>query len=123
MRGQKKRKEESKKKGLQAQERKKKREEKDLKISKPWGNIGAWTANSELAKADEAEAQAAIVAMVVKPQRFPSLKEAMNSKPMKKKGTTITLFEFNCGSFDQSLMHNEMLSLPFGPKEYFVEEI
>ena len=83
-------------------------------MSKPWGNIGAWAADSERAEAEEAEAQAAAAA--VEPQSFPSLKEAVNSKPKKKKGTTITLSEFNHGGFSQGLMCDEMLALPrFSP--------
>ena len=90
-------------------------------MSKPWGNIGAWAADSERAEAEEAEAQAAAAA--VEPQSFPSLKEAVNSKPKKKKGTTITLSEFNRGGFDQGLTRDEMLTLPTGPKERSAEEM
>ncbi|KAG5058271.1 hypothetical protein AAZX31_05G162600 [Glycine max] len=90
-------------------------------MSKPWGNIGAWAADSERAEAEEAEAQAAAAA--VEPQSFPSLKEAVNSKPKKKKGTTITLSEFNRGGFDQGLTRDEMLALPTGPKERSADEM
>ncbi|KAH1190218.1 Eukaryotic translation initiation factor 4B2 [Glycine max] len=72
-----------------------------------------------LAKAKKAEAQA----VAVEPQSFPNLKEALNSKPKKKKGTTITLSEFNHGGFSQGLMCDEMLALPTGPKEHSTEEM
>ncbi|KAL5138047.1 Eukaryotic translation initiation factor 4B1 [Glycine soja] len=87
------------------------------------GNIRAWAVGSEQAKVEEAEAQAMTATMVVKPQRFPSLKEAVNSKPNKKKGTTITLSEFNHGGFDQGHMRPEMHTLPTGPKELSTEEM
>ncbi|KAH1228646.1 Eukaryotic translation initiation factor 4B1 [Glycine max] len=61
--------------------------------------------------------------MAVEPQSFPSLKEAVNSKPKKKKGTTIMLSEFNHGGFDQGHMRPEMHTLPTGPKELSTEEM
>ncbi|XP_027918648.1 eukaryotic translation initiation factor 4B2-like [Vigna unguiculata] len=95
-------------------------------MSKPWGNIGAWAADSERAEAEEREAQAAAAA--AETQNFPSLKEAVNSKPKKKKGTTITLSEFNRGGFAsageyQGLTRDEMMALPTGPKERSAEEM
>ncbi|KAL2343107.1 hypothetical protein Fmac_004392 [Flemingia macrophylla] len=91
-------------------------------MSKPWGNIGAWAADSERAEAEELEAQAAAAA--AETQNFPSLKEAVNSKPKKKKATTITLSEFNRGGFaSEGLTRDEMLALPTGPKERSPEEM
>ncbi|KAK7359029.1 hypothetical protein VNO77_00973 [Canavalia gladiata] len=94
-------------------------------MSKPWGNIGAWAADSERAEAEEREAQAAAAA--AESQNFPSLKEAVNSKPKKKKGTTFTLSEFNRGSHTSSenpgLTPDEMLRLPTGPKDRSGEEM
>ncbi|CAJ1938193.1 unnamed protein product [Sphenostylis stenocarpa] len=95
-------------------------------MSKPWGNIGAWAADSERAEAEEREAQAAAAA--AETQNFPSLKEAVNSKPKKKKGTTITLSEFNRGGFasggeHQGLTRDELMALPTGPKERSPEEM
>ncbi|PQP98688.1 hypothetical protein Pyn_14099 [Prunus yedoensis var. nudiflora] len=58
-------------------------------MAKPWGGIGAWAADSERAEAEElAEAAQA------ESQSFPSLKEAVNTKPKKKK---MSLSEFNMG--------------------------
>ncbi|KAK7399605.1 hypothetical protein VNO78_10790 [Psophocarpus tetragonolobus] len=96
-------------------------------MSKPWGNIGAWAADSERAEAEEREAQAAAAA-AAETQNFPSLKEAVNSKPKKKKGTTITLSEFNRSGFAsapefQGLTRDEMMALPTGPKERSAEEM
>lgn len=95
-------------------------------MSKPWGNIGAWAADSERAEAEEREAQDAAAASET--QNFPSLKESVNSKPKKKKGTTITLSEFNRGGFasageHQGLTRDEMMALPTGPKERSAEEM
>ncbi|RDX91531.1 Eukaryotic translation initiation factor 4B1, partial [Mucuna pruriens] len=94
-------------------------------MSKPWGNIGAWAADSERAEAEELEAQAAAAASET--QNFPSLKEAVNSRPKKKKGTTITLSEFNRGGFasgeHKGLTRDEMMALPTGPKERSAEEM
>ncbi|XP_027365436.1 eukaryotic translation initiation factor 4B2-like [Abrus precatorius] len=94
-------------------------------MSKPWGNIGAWAADSERAEAEEREAQAA--AAVNEAQNFPSLKEAVNAKPKKKKSTTVTLSEFNRGSYasgeNQGLTPDELLRLPTGPKDRSGEEM
>ncbi|TKY60229.1 argonaute 2 [Spatholobus suberectus] len=90
-------------------------------MSKPWGNIGAWAADSELAEAEEREAQAAAAA--AEAQNFPSLKEAANAKPKKKKGMTVTLSEFNRTGENQGLTRDEMLALPTGPKERSAEEM
>ncbi|KAH1137730.1 hypothetical protein GYH30_027639 [Glycine max] len=87
------------------------------------GNIRAWAAGSEQAKVEEAEAQTMTATMAVESQSFPSLKEAVNSKPKKKKRTTITLSEFNHGGFDQGHMRPEMHTLPTGPKELSTEEM
>ena len=76
-----------------------------------------------LAKSEEAKAQVAVMIGAVEPQSFPNLKEAVNSKPKKKKGTTIMLSEFNHGGFDQGHMRPEMHTLPTGPKELSTEEM
>lgn len=89
-------------------------------MSKPWGNIGAWAADSERAEEEEREATAA-----AESQSFPSLKEAVTVKP--KKGKKMTLSEFNMGGFNSSgvekLTPAEMLRLPTGPKERSAEEM
>ncbi|KAL5185168.1 Eukaryotic translation initiation factor 4B2 [Glycine soja] len=53
---------------------------------------------------------------------IPSLKEVVNSKP-KKKGTSITLSEFNRGGFNQGLTREEMLAFPTNPKKHSVKEM
>ncbi|BFG16345.1 hypothetical protein CerSpe_026190 [Prunus speciosa] len=94
-------------------------------MAKPWGGIGAWAADSERAEAEElAEAAQA------ESQSFPSLKEAVNTKPKKKK---MSLSEFNMGgSFTPSgpaassrvgLTPEEMMRLPTGPKERSADEM
>ncbi|PRQ40194.1 putative plant specific eukaryotic initiation factor 4B [Rosa chinensis] len=89
-------------------------------MSKPWGVIGAWAAEAERAEAEElAAAQAA------ESQSFPSLKEAVTTKPKSKK---MTLSEFTMGSSFSSadstrLTPDEMLRLPTGPKERSAEEM
>ncbi|KAG5098573.1 hypothetical protein JHK82_048427 [Glycine max] len=55
-------------------------------------------------------------------QSIPSLKEVVNSKP-KKKGTSITLSEFNRGGFNQGLTREEMLAFPTNPKKHSVKEM
>uniref|UniRef100_A0A5B6Z178 Putative hepatoma-derived growth factor-related protein 2-like n=1 Tax=Davidia involucrata TaxID=16924 RepID=A0A5B6Z178_DAVIN len=106
-------------------------------MSKPWGNIGAWAAEAERAEDEEREQAAAAAAAAAAgggdSQSFPSLKEAVNTKPKKKK--MMTLQEFNMkatvGSgggresvFDnKGLTPDEMLRLPTGPKERSAEEM
>ncbi|KAK4278742.1 hypothetical protein QN277_016544 [Acacia crassicarpa] len=91
-------------------------------MSKPWGGVGAWAAEAE-----EREAVASAVAS--ESQNFPSLKEAVNTKPKKKK---ITLSEFNSISTADGggvttdytrLTPEEMLWLPTGPKERSADEM
>ncbi|KAK7318667.1 hypothetical protein RJT34_03372 [Clitoria ternatea] len=94
------------------------------KMSKPWGNIGAWAADSERAEAEELEAQAAAAA--TEAHNFPSLKDSINSKPKKKKGTTLSLSEFNKATYasdNHGLTADEMLRLPTGPKERSADEM
>lgn len=97
-------------------------------MSKAWGGgIGAWAADAELAEAEEAAAAAAMGATAT--ESFPSLKEAVATKPKKKK---MSLAEFNAGGgggmgsarFDSStrLTPEEMQRLPTGPKERSAEE-
>lgn len=93
-------------------------------MSKPWGGAGAWAAEAERAEAEELEA-----AKAAESQSFPSLKEAVSTKPKKKK---MSLSEFTMGgSFSSTgpttgstrLTTDEMLSLPTGPKERSAEEM
>ncbi|KAG9446561.1 hypothetical protein H6P81_012689 [Aristolochia fimbriata] len=103
-------------------------------MSKAWGGIGAWAAESEMADAEERELQlAAAEAAPAQSQSFPSLKEAAAAKPKKKKA--MTLSEFTTGAyvgpggggsrFDSSnrLTPEEMMRLPTGPKERSADEI
>ncbi|XP_028752346.1 eukaryotic translation initiation factor 4B2 [Neltuma alba] len=96
-------------------------------MSKPWGGAGAWAAEAERAEAEEREAAAASAASGS--QNFPSLKEAVNTKPKKKK---MTLGEFNSISTVggggmateyKGLTPDEMLRLPTGPKERSADEM
>ncbi|XP_015894463.2 eukaryotic translation initiation factor 4B2 [Ziziphus jujuba] len=106
-------------------------------MSKPWGGIGAWAAEAERAEAEEKEAEAAAAAAAAtaasESQSFPSLKEAVNAKPKKKK-MTFSLSEFNKSTYSDSgpgarpneykgLTPDEMLRLPTGPKERSPEEM
>ncbi|XP_061365697.1 eukaryotic translation initiation factor 4B2-like [Gastrolobium bilobum] len=96
-------------------------------MSKPWGNIGAWAADSERAEAEEREAEAAAAA---ESQNFPSLTEAVTAKPKKKKAQ-MSLAEFNKSNYGsgggaavrQGLTMDEMIRLPTGPKERSAEEM
>ncbi|KAJ8569734.1 hypothetical protein K7X08_006311 [Anisodus acutangulus] len=96
----------------------------------PWGKIGAWAAEAELAEAEEKE-QA--TAAAPPPLSFPSLKEAFTSTKQKKK-TKMTLQEFTMHSTNTTgtgyrsgstnrLTPDEMLRLPTGPKERSAEEM
>ena len=97
-------------------------------MSKPWGNIGAWAADSE--RAEDEERQAAAVTASAGPDSFPSLKEAVTAKP--KKNKKMSLSEFTQGGFASGgggvtnyprLTPDEMLRLPTGPKERSAEEM
>ncbi|KAK7247380.1 hypothetical protein RIF29_42262 [Crotalaria pallida] len=101
-------------------------------MSKPWGTtIGAWAADSERAEAEEREAAA--VAQSAASLNFPSLKEAANTKPKKKKMTLSEFSTFASGaaagggsgvsSDYRGLTPDEMLRLPTGPKERTAEEM
>ncbi|XP_019461987.1 PREDICTED: eukaryotic translation initiation factor 4B2-like isoform X2 [Lupinus angustifolius] len=96
-------------------------------MSKPWGNIGAWAADSERAEAEEREAEAVVETAASK--NFPSLKEAVNAKQPKKKKMTLSEFSnFAAGggggsSEYRGLTTDEMLRLPTGPKERSAEEM
>ncbi|KAE9601254.1 hypothetical protein Lal_00023956 [Lupinus albus] len=97
-------------------------------MSKPWGNIGAWAADSERAEAEEREAEAVIQTSAS--NNFPSLKEAVNAKRPKKKTMTLSEFtNFAAGSGGgasseyHGLTTDEMLRLPTGPKERSAEEM
>ncbi|KAJ7956770.1 Eukaryotic initiation factor [Quillaja saponaria] len=98
-------------------------------MSKPWGNIGAWAAESERAEAEEREAAAA--ASTTENPSFPSLREAVTAKPKKKK---MSLSEFTMSSYsspgggghlkaNKGLTPEEMFRLPTGPKERSAEEM
>lgn len=96
-------------------------------MSKPWGNIGAWAADSEAAEAEEREAAAKSAA--TPSDNFPSLKEAVTTKP--KKNKKMSLSEFTRGGYSSGggaadiprLTPEEMLRLPTGPKERSAEEM
>ncbi|KAK4423889.1 Eukaryotic translation initiation factor 4B2 [Sesamum alatum] len=93
----------------------------------PWGNIGAWAAEAELAEAEEREAEAkaaADAAAAQPPASFPSLKEGVSTAKQKKK-TKMTLQEFTMQQSTQSrgLTPEEMLRLPTGPKERSPDEM
>ncbi|CAL0325101.1 unnamed protein product [Lupinus luteus] len=98
-------------------------------MSKPWGNIGAWAADSERAEDEEREAQ--VVAQTAASQNFPSLKEAVNAKQPKKKKMTLSEFTKlaagggggGISSEHRGLTPDEMLRLPTGPKERSAEEM
>ena len=95
-------------------------------MSTPWKNIGAWAAEAERAEEEEREAEETATAAVS--QNFPSLSEAVNAKPKKKK---MSLSEFTMGNYAssggaseyQGLTPDEMLRLPTGPKERSAEEM
>ncbi|XP_068666090.1 eukaryotic translation initiation factor 4B1-like [Aristolochia californica] len=102
-------------------------------MSKGWGGIGAWAAETERADAEERERQSAAADITqAESQSFPSLKAAAAAKPKKKKA--ISLSEFTTGThvgpggasrFDSSnrLTTEEMMKLPTGPKERSPDEI
>ncbi|XP_008444377.2 eukaryotic translation initiation factor 4B2 isoform X1 [Cucumis melo] len=100
-------------------------------MSKPWGGIGAWAADAERAEAEEREAQAAAAASQAESKNFPSLREAVSTKPKKKK---MSLSEFTMGTptgpgtggritDSQGLTPEEMIRLPTGPKDRSGEEV
>ncbi|XWS69098.1 hypothetical protein CRYUN_Cryun04dG0150100 [Craigia yunnanensis] len=110
-------------------------------MSKPLGGIGAWAAEAEREEAEEREAAevaaaAAAAAPTAESQSFPSLREAVSTKPKKKK---MTLSEFNMGTYSSSggggvgggarvteykrLTTEEMMYLPTRPKEHSAEEM
>ncbi|XP_076884777.1 eukaryotic translation initiation factor 4B1-like isoform X2 [Bidens hawaiensis] len=92
-------------------------------MSKVWGNIGAWAADSERAEAEEKEqAAAAAAAAAASPQSFPSLREAVTTGKGKKK-TKMTLQEFTLTGTGTGLTPDEMMRLPTGPKERTSEEM
>ncbi|KAJ4974409.1 hypothetical protein NE237_007583 [Protea cynaroides] len=106
-------------------------------MSKAWSGIGAWAADAERAEAEERE-RAAVEANSQltgggESMSFPSLKEAVATKPKKKK---MTLSEFTTGTYvgpggarrdssmeSKGLTPDEMLRLPTGPKERTAEEL
>ncbi|KAK9707456.1 hypothetical protein RND81_07G198600 [Saponaria officinalis] len=89
-------------------------------MSKPWGGsgIGSWAAEAELAEAEER--QAAATAAAANPQSFPSLKDAVTTKPKKKKMTLSEFYGSGSGSgsglVTTRLTPDEMIHLPTGPK-------
>ncbi|KAL3501116.1 hypothetical protein ACH5RR_035565 [Cinchona calisaya] len=98
----------------------------------PWGNIGAWAAESEREEQEERElaakaaAEAATGAGGGDSQSFPSLKDSVSSASKQtKKKTKMSLQEFTMqnsygtgsASSRRGLTHEEMLRLPTGPKE------
>ncbi|GLJ40123.1 hypothetical protein SUGI_0821960 [Cryptomeria japonica] len=106
--------------------------------TKPWGGAGAgaWAADVER-EAEEKEQRAAAAAMAPDAQDYPSLSEAISTKPKKKtKGHTLTLSELQSGqnvglgarsrgggvTETKGLTTEEMMSLPTGPRERTAEE-
>jgi hypothetical protein len=90
-------------------------------MSKKWGKIGAWAADSEQAEEEERAAAAAAVS-----QSFPSLKEAAGTaKPKKKKMSLNEFYSTPSGGGVESkgLTPDEMFRLPTGPKERSAEEM
>ncbi|KAJ6890185.1 eukaryotic translation initiation factor 4B2-like [Populus alba x Populus x berolinensis] len=90
-------------------------------MSKKWGKIGAWAADSEQAEEEERAAAAAAVS-----QSFPSLKEAAGTaKPKKKKMSLNEFYSTPIGGVVESkgLTPDEMFRLPTGPKERSAEEM
>lgn len=95
----------------------------------PWGNIGAWAADSEREEAEEREAAEKAAAAKPEPS-FPSLKEAVSTATKQKKKTKMTLHEFTMqqstysgSAANRGLTHEEMLRLPTGPKERSPDEM
>ncbi|KAJ4961098.1 hypothetical protein NE237_021008 [Protea cynaroides] len=108
-------------------------------MSNVWKGVGAWAAEAERAEAEERELAATGANSQVTAggdsQSFPSLKEAVSSKP-KKKEKKMTLSEFTTGTYvgpggarrdssmdSKGLTPDEMLRLPTGPKERTAEEL
>ncbi|GAB4840476.1 hypothetical protein Ancab_021245 [Ancistrocladus abbreviatus] len=99
-------------------------------MSNPWGGIGTWAAEAEQAEAEEREAAAAVTsgpnAAGSDPQSFPSLKEAVSTKPKKKK-MSLSEFARGVGSGGSTrsvgLTPDEMLQLPTGPKQRSPDEL
>lgn len=104
--------------------------------AKPWGGAGAWAADAER-EAEEKERRDAAAVVAPDAQDYPSLSEAISTKPKKKtKGQTLTLAELQSGqnvglgtrtrgagvSETKGLTTEEMLSLPTGPRERTAEE-
>ncbi|XP_059657833.1 eukaryotic translation initiation factor 4B2-like [Cornus florida] len=103
-------------------------------MSKPWAKVGAWAAEAEQAEEEEREqaekaAAAAAAASAAAgggdSKSFPSLRDAVSTKPKKKK---MSLQEFTMQrpepAFDyKGLTPDEMLRLPTGPKERSAEEM
>ncbi|KAI3885021.1 hypothetical protein MKW98_002413 [Papaver atlanticum] len=109
-------------------------------MSKPWGGgIGAWAEEAERADAEEREQRLAAAAAggtkVVDTASFPSLKDAVSTKPKKKKPQTMSLSQFASGNYEapggrrdygyesKGLTTDELLRLPTGPKERSAEEM
>eukprot|EP01018_Ginkgo_biloba_P029449 Gb_08152 [translate_table: standard] len=101
------------------------------KMAKPWGGAGAWAADAE---AEEKEKLAGS-SVAGEPENFPSLKEAVSSKPKKKnKGQTLSLSELQSGKHvgpggksrgvldAKGLTAEEMMILPTGPRDRTGEE-
>ncbi|XP_027096909.2 eukaryotic translation initiation factor 4B2-like [Coffea arabica] len=100
----------------------------------PWGNIGAWAADSEREEEELRELAAKAAAEAASAdasatgggdsQSFPSLRDAVSSASKQtKKKTKMSLQEFTMQnvygstSSQRGLTHEEMLRLPTGPKE------
>ncbi|XP_010528097.1 PREDICTED: eukaryotic translation initiation factor 4B2-like [Tarenaya hassleriana] len=94
-------------------------------MSKPWGKIGAWADEAELA--DEEKAAEATATAAADMRSFPSLKEAAIAKSKKKK-KIMTLSEFSMGEYGSGsaavgLTPEEMHQLPTGPRQRSQEEM
>lgn len=86
-------------------------------MSKPWGKIGAWAADSEAAEAEELAAAAAVAPA----ETFPGLREAAATKNKKK--TKMSFQEFTMATSTSRLTPEEIPRLPTGPKERSLEEM
>ncbi|CAN0896295.1 Eukaryotic translation initiation factor 4B1 [Linum grandiflorum] len=95
-------------------------------MSKPWGNIGTWAAEAE--REEQEMAATAAAAPPPDTKSYPSLREAVTTKPKKKK---MSLNEFysvsaaNTSAARQSkgLTPDEMVRLPTGPRERGPDEM
>ncbi|GKV24045.1 hypothetical protein SLEP1_g33707 [Rubroshorea leprosula] len=99
-------------------------------VSSPWGKPGAWALDAEEHEAElqQQKDQPNSALPTKQLTDFPSLSAAAATKTKKKKGQTLTLAEFNTHGADKSsqpsrLTHDEILTLPTGPRQRSSEEL